>query len=69
MNIIKKANELIEEKGKDMTIVHFQVLIEELGKPKDFGEQCKLAGYQTAIDWVMLGEEEFNRRVLKDLED
>jgi hypothetical protein len=50
--VISHANELVAEHGKEYAIAEFQKLIDELGEPKDFGELCKLSGYETAIEHI-----------------
>lgn len=50
--VIGKANELVVQHGKEYAIKYFQDKIDEMGKPKDFGELCKQSGWVTAIKHI-----------------
>ena len=50
--IFQHARELIESHGKEYAIAEYEKRIKELGEPKDFGEVCKLSGYETAIEYI-----------------
>lgn len=52
ITVIDHANDLIEKHGKEYAIADFKKKIEELGKPKNFMEVCKLSGYKTAIEYI-----------------
>jgi len=50
--VIQYAKELIESVGREEAIKVFEKRIEELGKPKNFEEVCKLSGWETAIQFI-----------------
>ena len=52
VTVIDKAKELIKEVGKEKAIEYFEERIKKLTPPKDFGEICKIAGAETAIDFI-----------------
>lgn len=51
-SVIGKANELVEQHGKDHAIKYFQEKIDEMGEPKNFEQLCKISGWLTAISHI-----------------
>lgn len=52
ITVIAYAKDLIETKGKEEALNIFKKRIEDLGKPKNFAEICKLSGWEIAIEFI-----------------
>jgi hypothetical protein len=68
--VIGKAKELQELHGKEYAIQFFKNLSYEIGPILTFEDSCTLSGYQTAIEWLEIGQEgmeEKARDILKNL--
>lgn len=52
MSVIKRANELVEDYGKEYAIKHFQDKITAMGEPKNFEELCRKSGWEIAIEHI-----------------
>lgn len=50
--VIGKAKELIEEIGPEKAIAFFQKIIDDMGEPKNFQDECNISGNETAIDFI-----------------
>lgn len=67
LSIVGKARLLVESHGKEYAINFYKNKIEELGAPKNFEDVCTLAGYETAIEWLELGDEGLEAKVVEFL--
>lgn len=52
LTVIGKANELMEEHGKEHAIKYFQDKIDKMGEPTSFADVCQKSGWTVAIKHI-----------------
>ena len=62
-SVIGKAKELLQTHGKEYALKFFNDKIQQITPAQNFEDTCIIAGYETAIEWLELGDEGMNQKV------